>query len=65
MNPARSLGPAFVTSVYKNQWVYVVGPLLGGLAASLVYSFLRASQAGHQKGEEKSVYNDLYLHSQA
>ncbi|KAL8514043.1 hypothetical protein ACS0TY_013233 [Phlomoides rotata] len=65
MNPARSEGPAFVTGVYKNQWVYIVAPVLGGLAASLVYSVLRAPQPGHQKEEAKSVFNDLYLHSQA
>lgn len=65
MNPARSLGPAFVTSVYKNQWVYIMGPVFGGLAASLVYSLLRAPLPGHEKGEAKRAYNDLYQHSQA
>lgn len=61
MNPARSLGPAFVVGVYKNQWVYVVAPLLGGVAASVVYSLLRPAQLGKQNGGATSVYNDLYL----
>ncbi|KAH6800305.1 hypothetical protein C2S52_000769 [Perilla frutescens var. hirtella] len=61
MNPARSLGPALAIGVYKNQWVYVVGPLLGGVVASLVYSLLRPTQSGKQHSATNSVYNDLYV----
>lgn len=60
MNPARSLGPAIAIGVYKNQWVYVVAPLLGGVSASLVYSILRPTQLGKQNGGAATVYNDLY-----
>ena len=37
MNPARSLGPALFSNNMSSYWIYVVGPLLGGLVAALVY----------------------------
>lgn len=65
MNPARSIGPAIVAGEYKNLWVFVVAPILGAMAATLVYSILRVPE--QEKDEEqssKSNYNDLFLHSQ-
>jgi MIP family channel proteins len=40
MNPARSLGPAFVGGIWEYQWVYWVAPILGAQLAVLVYSLL-------------------------
>jgi aquaporin NIP len=37
MNPARSLSPAIVGNHYQSLWVYIMGPLLGALAATLVF----------------------------
>ncbi|XP_055513079.1 aquaporin-5-like [Leucoraja erinacea] len=40
MNPARSLGPAVITSNFSQHWIFWVGPLLGGVLAAIVYSSL-------------------------
>lgn len=41
MNPARSLGPALVAGDLTAIWVYLVGPLIGAVAAAVTYRFLR------------------------
>lgn len=37
MNPARTFGPALASGHWNNHAVYWIGPLLGALAAGLVY----------------------------
>ncbi|HEY4665824.1 MAG TPA: aquaporin [Anaerolineales bacterium] len=37
LNPARTIGPAIASGNYADLWVYLVGPVIGGLAATLLY----------------------------
>ncbi|HEV7992015.1 MAG TPA: aquaporin [Gemmatimonadaceae bacterium] len=43
MNPARSFGPAVASGIFEAQAVYWIGPILGAIAAALLYDrlFLR------------------------
>ncbi|MDA4115457.1 MAG: aquaporin family protein [Thaumarchaeota archaeon] len=45
LNPARSFGPAIVSLLFSNTpildyWIYVVGPVLGGLLAAMLYRMI-------------------------
>lgn len=40
MNPARSLGPAIAAGDVGSTWIYVVGPVIGALAAVALTTFL-------------------------
>jgi len=35
VNPARSLGPAVIQKNFKDQWIFWIGPLSGGLVAAI------------------------------
>ena len=54
VNPARSIGPALLTGgVARSQmWVFIVGPLVGGILAALFYRLILDQK------EEKVVYAD-------
>lgn len=46
MNPARSFGPDFVGLNFEYYWIYLVGPLLGAIAAVICAQLLRGKGGG-------------------
>ena len=48
MNPAVSFGPALVSWSWTHQWVYWVGPLIGGGLAGVIYEVLFISHTHEQ-----------------
>ena len=52
MNPARSFGPAIVSGVFAGQIIYWVGPILGAIAAAMIWEFgilaPNAKRRGHR-----------------
>lgn len=46
VNPARWFGPALATGTWTDWWVWVVGPVAGGVVAAVVYwaAFLRGRE---------------------
>ncbi|MFD5073480.1 MIP/aquaporin family protein [Streptomyces sp. NPDC058371] len=46
VNPARGLGPMIASGSYGGWWVVIVGPVLGGVLAAVLYQvFVRKGQA--------------------
>nr|AFK33334.1 unknown [Lotus japonicus] len=41
MNPARSIGSAFVHNEYRGIWIYLLSPTLGAVAGAWVYNIVR------------------------
>ena len=41
-NIARWFGPALIGNDFTNSWAYIVGPIVGSLAAAVLYRFVIA-----------------------
>jgi MIP family channel proteins len=46
VNPARSLGPMIVAGDFTSVWLYVLGPVIGGVLAALLYDRFMAQTEG-------------------
>jgi aquaporin related protein len=55
MNPARTFGSNAVVGKWDNHWVYWAGPILGGIAAALIYQLLLAAPAPEEKKDYEAV----------
>jgi len=45
MNPARSFGPALVSSEWREFWVYLIGPVAGAILGAGAYQLVRQPAA--------------------
>ena len=54
VNPARSIGPALLAGgdALKYLWVFIVGPLVGGAVAALVYKAITLAKEDKEAKEE-------------
>jgi aquaporin Z len=65
MNPARAVGPELISGTWTDWWVYIVGPVTGGILAASLYwfAFLRnrpddlalEQMAGEETGGEEAI----------
>lgn len=63
INPARVLGPALLGRDLEHVWIYVVGPIVGGLVGAFAYRLLRPEEVRkkgvHQKINIRDAANRL------
>jgi MIP family channel proteins len=43
MNPARSFGPAIASGDISELWIYIIGPVTGGIVGAVLYGLLKDS----------------------
>jgi aquaporin Z len=49
-NPARSITPALIDGHLTHLWIYIVGPLAGGLLGGLVHSYFKEPEVRAESG---------------
>jgi MIP family channel proteins len=56
-NPARWLGPALASGTFSNFWIYIVGPVVGALAAAVGYRLLVLDRQGTESAAAVHALN--------
>ncbi len=46
VNPARALGPMLVAGDFTSVWLYILGPIIGGVLGALLYDRFMAQTEG-------------------
>lgn len=59
LNPARSLGPAFVLSKWENHWIFWVGPLAGGAISGILFEIIFNSKKRSQHGKDSEESSSM------
>lgn len=47
MNPARVIGPALFTQEWAQQWIWLLGPIVGATLGAVFYEFVRGGEPPH------------------
>ena len=64
VNPARSIGPAIVNAFggsltgLSQIWIFIVGPMIGGILAAVVYKFLSSKKEDKKEETKEDEKND-------
>ncbi|MPZ49748.1 MAG: aquaporin [Dehalococcoidia bacterium] len=58
MNPARSFGPAAISGVWDDHWVYWLGPTAGAVLGAAVHTALQTGAVDANSNEETSDEQD-------
>jgi MIP family channel proteins len=55
VNPARALGPMIVSGQLEDFWLYIIGPVIGGVLGAVVAAYvLRAFKEEQEDGDEQA-----------
>jgi aquaporin Z len=54
-NPARSLTPAIIDGHFTDQWIYIVGPLIGAAIGGFVHATFREPERRPEAGTQVST----------
>ena len=41
MNPVRTIGPAFASGNFRQVWIYLLAPIVGGILGAGAYSLVK------------------------
>ncbi len=67
LNPARSIGPALLTRLWTDQWLYCIAPPLGGLLAVALFRLLTIGERDVLTGKlfHEPRYRSIFKNVQA